>query len=80
MKAYRFLLMLPLLICLSSCEEDQSAEQIEAQLDFSALEERFTGGDEYKTIYFKAWFERPFRKAAIKALSDAPMVKIEPRK
>ncbi|MFT5350260.1 MAG: cyclase [Gammaproteobacteria bacterium] len=57
-----------------------SKEEVESQLDFSALEERFTEGDKYKAIYFKAWFERPFRKAAIKALSNEPMVKIEPHK
>lgn len=60
--------------------EGLSTEEVEAQLDFSAFEERFTGGDEYKTVYFKAWFEKPFRKSAMKALGDEPMVEIGPRK
>ena len=57
-----------------------SSDAVEAQLDFSAFKEQFTGGDEYKTNYFKAWFEKPFRKSAMKALGDEPMVKIGPRK
>jgi hypothetical protein len=53
--------------------------EIEEKLDFSAFEEKFTNGDDYNTLYFKSWFERPFRKAAIKALGVEPMVKIGPR-
>jgi len=53
--------------------------EIEAQLDLSAFEERFTGGDEYISGYYRDYFEKPFRKAAIKALSGEPMVKIEPQ-
>jgi glyoxylase-like metal-dependent hydrolase (beta-lactamase superfamily II) len=53
--------------------------EIEEKLDFSAFEQKFTNGDDYNTLYFKSWFERPFRKAAIKALGVEPMVKIGPR-
>ena len=54
-----------------------SNDDIEERLDFTAFEQRFTDGDEYLTGYFKAYFERPFRKAAIKELSGEPMVPIE---
>jgi len=55
-----------------------SHEEVEQQLVFSAFEERFTGGDEYISGYYKDYFEVPFRKAAIKALSGEPMVLVEP--
>jgi glyoxylase-like metal-dependent hydrolase (beta-lactamase superfamily II) len=58
--------------------QDLSHEEVQAQLDFSAFEARFTGGDEYIAGYYEAYFEAPFRKAAIKALSGEPMVRIEP--
>ena len=54
-----------------------SHEEIEEQLDFSAFEVRFTGGDEYLKGYYDAYFEGPFRKAAIKELSGEPMVTID---
>ena len=52
-------------------------DEIEGRLDFTSFEKKFTGGDEYLTGYYKAYFERPFRKAAIKELSGEPMVPIE---
>lgn len=52
------------------------AEEVEAALDFSAFEPRFTGGDEYVKAYYDAWFEIPFRQAAMKALTGEPMVEI----
>ena len=55
-------------------ERDALAER----LDFSAFEERFTGGDEYLKGYFDAWFAGPFRQAAVKALTGEPMVAIDP--
>ena len=51
--------------------------EIEEQLDFSAFEQRFTNGDEYVKGYYEAYFEGPFRRAAIKELSGEPMVPIE---
>jgi len=57
--------------------QDLSHDEVQAQLDFSAFEARFTGGDEYIAGYYEAYFEAPFRKAAIKVLSGEPMVKIE---
>ena len=55
-----------------------SEEEIEASLDFSEFEDRFTHGDEYVKGYYDAYFEIPFRKAAMKALTGEPMVEIEP--
>jgi glyoxylase-like metal-dependent hydrolase (beta-lactamase superfamily II) len=55
-----------------------SKEEVEAKLDFSAYETRFTHGDEYVKSYYHAYFEKPFRAAAMKALTGEPMVKIEP--
>ena len=54
-----------------------SAEVIEERLDFSAFEARFTHGDEYIKGYYDAYFEKPFRAAATKALTGEPMVAIE---
>jgi glyoxylase-like metal-dependent hydrolase (beta-lactamase superfamily II) len=51
-----------------------ATDEVEAALDFSAFEQRFTGGDEYVKVYYDAWFEGPFRKAAMKALTGEPMV------
>ena len=56
-----------------------TAENIEQQLDFSAFEQRFTGGDPDVKRFYTSWFEKPFRKAALKALTGEPMVKIGPR-
>jgi glyoxylase-like metal-dependent hydrolase (beta-lactamase superfamily II) len=55
-----------------------SNEAVEAGLDFSAYETRFTQGDEYVKSYYDAYFEGPFRKATMKALTGEPMVRIEP--
>jgi glyoxylase-like metal-dependent hydrolase (beta-lactamase superfamily II) len=57
--------------------EGLSQEETEAALDFSRFEERFTGGDDYLTNRFQAWFARPFRKAALEALTGEPMVRLE---
>ena len=56
----------------------KSVEEVEAELDFSAFEERFTHGDDYVQVHYDSWFEQPFRKAATKALTGEPMVLIEP--
>ncbi len=55
-----------------------SDKEVQEQLDFSAFEERFTHGDEYVKGYYDAYYETPFRAAAMKALTGEPMVKIEP--
>lgn len=57
-----------------------SAEEVQAQLDFSAFEQRFTGDDPYVALHYDQWFEQPLRAAAMKELSGEPMVKLEPRK
>jgi len=54
-----------------------SNEDVEAALDFSAFEQRFTGDDAYVKIHYNAWFEGPLRKAAMKALTGEPMVHID---
>jgi len=54
-----------------------SLDEVREQLDFSAFEPRFTGGDEYLKGYYDDYFEQPFRDAAIKALSGERMVPIE---
>ena len=56
----------------------KSGEEVEAELDFSAFEDRFTHGDEYVRVHYAEWFAQPFRKAAMKALTGEPMVAIEP--
>ncbi len=59
--------------------DGMSDEEVEAKLDFSAFEERFTGGDEYIKGYYTSYFEKPFRKAAMKALTGEPMVVLLPK-
>lgn len=54
--------------------EGMSAEEVQAALDFSAFEARFTHGDDYTRGYYKAFFEIPFRAAALKAVSGERMV------
>lgn len=54
-----------------------SAQEVKSALDFSAFEQRFTGNDEYIKVFYDAWFEGPFRDAAMKALTGEPMVAIE---
>ena len=59
-------------------EEGVATEEIAEKLDFSSWEEKFTGGDPYIKGYYHAWFEGPFRAAAVKELSGEPMVVIGP--
>ena len=54
-------------------------EEIPENLDFTSFEERFTGGDPYKKIFYHAYFERPLRAAAMKELTGGPMVELKPR-
>ena len=56
-----------------------SLEEVEAQLDISSFEERFTDGDAYIKVHYDEWFEQPLRKAAIKELTGEPMVRLEPK-
>jgi len=55
-----------------------AGEALEAALDFSAFEQRFTHGDEYIRVHYEEWFTEPFRKAATKALTGEPMVQPDP--
>ncbi len=59
-------------------EQGVEGEALEAALDFSAFEDRFTHGDAYVKAHYDEWFVGPFRKAATKALTGEPMVQIEP--
>jgi glyoxylase-like metal-dependent hydrolase (beta-lactamase superfamily II) len=54
-----------------------AVEEVGAALDFSAFEKRFTGEDDYVKVFYDAYFEQPFREAAMKALTGEPMVAIE---
>ena len=58
--------------------KNMSHEDIESALDLTSFEERFTGGDEYIRGYYEAYYDIPFRKAAIKALLGVPMVEVIP--
>jgi glyoxylase-like metal-dependent hydrolase (beta-lactamase superfamily II) len=58
--------------------EGMSHDDVEAALDFSAFEERFTHGDDYVRLHYESWFEQPFRAAAMKALNGEPMVQVPP--
>ena len=54
----------------SGIAEDEAIQQI----DFSHVEQRFTGGSEYLALYYDAWFKRPMAAAAFKELKGIPMV------
>ena len=56
--------------------DGKRAEEVEAALDFSAFEEKFTHGDDFVRVAFENWFEQPFRAAAMKALTGEPMVEV----
>jgi glyoxylase-like metal-dependent hydrolase (beta-lactamase superfamily II) len=58
--------------------DGKSTDEAEAALDFSAFEDRFIHGSEYLKLYYDDYFEKPFRAAAMKALTGEPMVKIDP--
>lgn len=58
--------------------EGKTGEEVEAGLDFSAVEQRFVRGDEYVRVHYESWFEQPFRKAALKAITGEPMVEVPP--
>jgi glyoxylase-like metal-dependent hydrolase (beta-lactamase superfamily II) len=58
--------------------EGKTSEEVEKSLDFSAFEDRFIHGSEYLKLYYDDYFEKPFRVAAMKALTGEPMVKIDP--
>lgn len=58
--------------------DGKTSEEVQAALDFSAFEERYTHGDEYVREYYEKWFELPLRAAAMKALSGEPMVQPPP--
>lgn len=58
--------------------EGYTVDAAKEKLDFSAFEERFTGGDPYLTFFFNAWSKRPFAAAVFKALKGIPMVEIIP--
>ena len=59
-------------------KERKSPEEVEAELDFSAFEGRFTGGDEYVRTHFEQWFVQPFRTSVMNELRGEPMVEIPP--
>jgi glyoxylase-like metal-dependent hydrolase (beta-lactamase superfamily II) len=44
--------------------QGKSLEEARAEMDFSSVEERFTGGDPLLAIFFNAWFKQPIAKAA----------------
>ena len=59
-------------------EDGLSNDEVQEALDLSAFEKRFTHGDEYVKSYYDAYFDAPFKEAAMKALTGEPMVEIEP--
>ena len=58
--------------------EGMSNEEVQEALDFSEFEERFTHDDEYIHTYYDAYFEKPFRAAAMKALTGERMLQPPP--
>jgi glyoxylase-like metal-dependent hydrolase (beta-lactamase superfamily II) len=55
-----------------------SKEEVQDALDLSAFENRFTHGDESVKSSYDAYFDVPFKAAAMKALTGEPMVAVEP--
>jgi len=58
-------------------EDGLSQEEAGEKLDFSAFDERFTGGDAYVNRYYQAWFVGPLRSSAWRAAKGEVMVKLE---
>jgi len=54
-----------------------SQEEAGEQLDFSAFDERFTGGDSFIDVYYQAYFTEPLRSSAYRAAMGEVMVKLE---
>jgi len=54
-----------------------SKEQAGEQLDFSAFDQRFTGGDKQTEGYYQAYFVKPLRSSAWRAAHGEVMVKLE---
>jgi glyoxylase-like metal-dependent hydrolase (beta-lactamase superfamily II) len=57
--------------------EGLDAKAAQEKIDISEFEPRFTAGDPRLTRYFKNYFTDPFRKAAFKALTGEPMVRVD---
>ena len=57
--------------------DDLSQEEAMEKLDFSAFDERFTGGDSYIDTYYQAYFTTPLRSSAYRAAMGEVMVKLE---
>ena len=55
-----------------------ATDDIPDRLDFSAFEERFTGGDAYVKVFYENYMVQAFSAAAVKALGDGRMVEPPP--
>jgi glyoxylase-like metal-dependent hydrolase (beta-lactamase superfamily II) len=49
--------------------QGKSLEETQAAIDFSAVEEEFTGGDPLLALFFNGWFNQPIGKAAFNEAS-----------
>jgi glyoxylase-like metal-dependent hydrolase (beta-lactamase superfamily II) len=49
--------------------QGKTLEETQAAIDFSAIEERFTGGDPLLALFFNGWFKQPISKAAFNEAS-----------
>ncbi|MHA1544326.1 MAG: hypothetical protein ACTSU8_04245, partial [Alphaproteobacteria bacterium] len=58
-------------------EDGLSQEEAGEKLDFSAFDDRFTGGDAYTNRYYQAWFVGPLRSSAWRAAKGEVMVSLE---
>lgn len=59
--------------------EALTEEEAIGRIDFSAVEERFTGGDAFLAGRFLGWFKNPIARAAYKVAHGEPPEDIQPR-
>jgi cyclase len=53
--------------------QGKTLEETRIAIDFSAIEERFTGGDPLLALFFNGWFKQPIGKAAFNEASQQPL-------
>lgn len=59
-------------------EAGLTQEEAETRYDYSAFEQRFTGGDPYVAFFYNAYFVEPLSSAAYRAAKGEVLVELEP--
>jgi hypothetical protein len=62
----------------ASVAAHQSLEETRAALDWTAIEQRFTGGDALLALFFDGWFKTPIVEAEYKAAKGEESEDLKP--